>query len=261
VYAWSPLVVKETINSAHYDVIPTFFLMGAVALLLRGKWRFAYASLALAALGKLYPVFLFPFFLWRTKAIEGWSMMLRAIAIAVILMVAGYAPFWRAGWGLWQGTVAFAEQWQTNSLLFPLLNASVGNRWVANFVIVAMLGIIAVSMIRQSALEEPRSFLWSLFVMLGALFLCSPVGDPWYFVWLVPFLCVFPLRSGLLLSGLLGLYYLSFYFMYHKTPETFRWVIWLEYLPCYGLLVWEWRGARSLHESSSLTKSTIRLLF
>lgn len=261
VYAWSPLVAKETINSAHYDVIPTFFLLSAVALLLRGKQVFAYISLALAVLGKLYPLLLFPFFLWRTKTIDGWPIMLSALGIASSVIVAGYAPFWSAGWGLWQGTIAFVGQWQTNSLLFPLLGTGVGNRWVANLAIAVALSVVAIFLLRRSALEESRPFLWSLFVMLGALFLCSPVGDPWYFVWIVPFLCVFPLRSGIVLSGLLGLYYLSFYFMYHTTPETFRWVIWLEYLPCYGLLLWEWRSVRSLHESSPSPESTVRLPF
>jgi alpha-1,6-mannosyltransferase len=261
VYAWSPLVVKETINSAHYDVIPAFFLLLAVALLLRGKRVGAHVSLALAVLGKLYPLLLFPFFLWRTKKTDGWPNMLSALGIAATVIVAGYASFWSAGWGLWQGAFAFAGQWQTNSLLFSLLSAGVGNRWVASLAIAVMLGVLAISILRRSALEEARPFLWSLLVMLGALFLCSPVGDPWYFVWIVPFLCVFPLRSGIALSGLLGLYYLSFYFMYQKMPETFQWVIWLEYLPCYGLLLWEWRGVRSVHESSPSPKSTVRLPF
>lgn len=261
VYAWSPLVVKETINSAHYDVIPTFLLLGAVALLLRGKRIFAYVSLALAVLGKLYPLLLFPFFLWRAKKIDGWPSVFRALGIVASVIVVGYMPFWSAGWELWQGTVTFAGHWQTNSLLFPLLSTDVGNRWVANLAIAVVLSVLAIFILRRSALEESRSFLWSLLVMLSVLFLCSPVGDPWYFVWVVPFLCVFPLRSGILLSGLLGLYYLSFYLMYHKVPETFRWVIWLEYLPCYGLLLWEWHGVRSLHESSPPPESTVRFPF
>lgn len=258
VYAWSPLVVKETINSAHYDVIPTFFLLLAVASLLRKKRNLAYVSLAVAVLGKLYPLFVLPFFLSRTKKTDGWSAALGALGIVTSVIVAGYAPFWHAGWGLWQGTVAFAEQWQTNSLLFSLLSAGVGYRWVASLAMAVVLSFLTFWILCRFALEEARPFLWSLLIVLGALFLCSPVGDPWYFVWIVPFLCIFPLRSGIMLSGLLGLYYLSFYFMYQKIPETFWWVIWLEYLPCYGLLLWEWRSVRGLHASSSSPESTVR---
>lgn len=257
VYAWSPLVVKETINSAHYDVIPTFFLLLAVSLFLRKKRHLAYVSLAAAVLGKLYPLFALPSFLFRTKKTDGWSAALGALGIVTSVIVAGYAPFWHAGWGLWQGTVAFAEQWQTNSLLFSLLSAGVGYRWVASLVMAVVLSFLIFWILFRFALEEARPFLWSLLIVLGALFLCSPVGDPWYFVWIVPFLCIFPLRSGIMLSGLLGLYYLSFYFMYQKIPETFWWVIWLEYLPCYGLLLWEWRSVRGLHASSPSPESTV----
>jgi len=48
-----------------------------------------------------------------------------------------------------------------------------------------------------------------LFILV-ALFLLNPVGEPWYFCWVIPFLCFFPYRSLLLLSWLLIFSYLSF---------------------------------------------------
>jgi hypothetical protein len=258
VYAWSSLVIKETLNSTHYDVMPTFFLVSAVLLLLRGKWGVAHVSFALAVLGKLYPMVLFPLFFWRTKMTEGWTTALWGIGITVTVIIAGYAPFLDAGWGLWQGTLTFAEQWQTNSLIFPLLSVGLGNRWGAAFASTVMLAGLILVLLHRLDLRDDRAFLWSMFVTLGALFLLSPVGDPWYFVWLAPLVCVFPLRSWILLSGLLGLYYLSFHFMYHKMAETFRWVIWLEYLPFYGMLWWEWRVARSTNASSPPPESILR---
>jgi len=94
--------------------------------------------------------------------------------------------------------------------------------------------------VRWGELSDDIQFVWANSIVLGLLFVLSPVGNPWYFLWLVPVLCIFPLRSWLLLSGLLGLYYLSFYFIYRGKVETFEWVVWLEYLPFYGMLLWEW---------------------
>jgi hypothetical protein len=239
VYAWSPLVIKETINSAHYDVVPTFFLMLAVLLALREKSLLAHASLGMAILGKLYPLLLVPVFVWRTWVTQGHARAVLGIGIIAALIVLGYAPFLDAGWSLWQGTLAFAERWQTNSLLFPLLRTLVGERWIANAIVATALGCLVLALLARYDVREERVFLWMNFSILGAVFLLSPVGDPWYFLWLVPFLCVFPFRSWLLLSGLLGLYYLSFYFIYHGMRETFRWVIWLEYVPFYVMLIWE----------------------
>jgi len=244
VYAWSPLVLKETINSAHYDAIPTFFLMLALTLALKGKALLAHASLALAILGKVYPFLLLPVFLWRTWRNEGQVRALLGLGIVAVLVMLGYAPFLNAGPALWQGTLAFAERWQTNSLIFPFLRWLVGERWVANLVVAVLLGCSVLAFLSYYEVREDRLFLWVNFLVLGMLFLLSPVGNPWYFLWLVPFLCVFPLRSWLLLSGLLGLYYLWFYFVYRGAAGTFRWVLWLEYLPFYSLLVWEWLKKR-----------------
>jgi hypothetical protein len=161
------------------------------------------------------------------------------IFVAAAVIIAGYAPFLQAGTGLWQGAFVFAEQWQTNSFLFPLLATLAGNRWLTNLAVILTLGVVIALLLCRLDMQDDRSFLWGSFVTLGLLFLLSPVGDPWYFVWLTPFLCVFPSRAWILLSGLLGLYYLSFYFMYHKMTDTFRWVLWLEYLPFYGMLLWD----------------------
>ncbi len=259
VYAWSPLVIKETINSAHYDVVPTFFFLMAVWSLLRDKWAVAHVHLALATLGKLYPVLFLPFFVYRTKARFGWCKTTYGIGVVGAVIVAGYAPFLGAGRGLWQGVATFAEAWQTNSFVFPLLLAIVRNRWLANLMVVAALGGLMVTLLRDEDVDNDYSFLRKIFITLGAVFLLSPVADPWYFIWLAPFLCVFPSRAWILLSGLLGLYYLSFYFMYHHITETFRGVVWLEYTPFYGLLWWDWRSGRSTHASSSFAKPTFRI--
>jgi hypothetical protein len=240
VYAWSPLVIKESINSAHYDVIPTFFLVLALLLSLKGKHFFSFLSLALAIMGKIYPVVLVAVFTWRTWQTQGITRVLLGLGIMIATIIVGYAPFWDAGGLLWQGTLAFAERWQTNSFLFPLLHRLVGERWVANTAVSLLLGCTVLAVLGNFDVREEKTFLWVNFLILGVLFLLSPVGNPWYFLWLLPFLCVFPLRSWLLLSGLLGLYYLWFYFLYRGTAETFRWVIWLEYLPFYGMLAWEW---------------------
>lgn len=238
-YAWSPLVIKESVNSAHYDVMPTCWLVLALLLSLRGKGVLAHGSLALAVLGKVYPLLLLPVLTLRTSRTQGCRHAVLGLLLLFTLIGCGYAAFWQEGVLLGQGTRTFAEQWQTNSLLFPLIRKLMPDRWTANVLVMLILGGVLMSTLIRFDVRDSRQFLWSVFVVLGVAFLLSPVGNPWYFLWLVPFLCVFPLRSWLLLSGLLGLYYVSFFLAYHHQRETFRWVIWLEYVPFYTMLVWE----------------------
>ena len=238
VYAWSPLIMKETMNSAHYDVVPAFCVVLAVVLMVKGRDVLAHISLAAAVLGKLYPVLLLPVFLARAWKAHGWGRALLGLSVTVTVLLLGYAPFWPAGRALWTGTQTFAEQWQTNSLLFPGIVALVGERWLANGLVGLGLGGAVLLVGSRFELADDRQFVWSNGLLLGLLFLLSPVGNPWYFVCLVPFLTIFPLRSWLLLSGLLSLYYVSFYFLYRGRLETFH--VWLEYVPFYGMLAWEW---------------------
>ena len=238
VYAWSPLVIKETMNSTHYDVVPTFCLVLAVVLMVKGRGVLAHISLAAAVLGKLYPVLLMPVFFARMWKAHGCGRALLGLSAAGAVLIVSYAPFWQVGQALWTGTRTFAEQWQTNSLIFPGIVAVVDERWLANVLVGLGLGGAVLLVSYRSERHDDRQFVWSNGLMLSLMFLLSPVGNPWYFICLVPFLAIFPFRSWLLLSGLLSLHYVSFYYLYRGRLETFH--IWLEYVPFYGMLAWEW---------------------
>ncbi len=242
IYAWSPLVIKETINSSHYDVVPTFLLVLALLALVTGRLSVGFLSLGGAILGKVFPVVLLPLFVWHAWRRCGSGRACGGLVLTGLVILGGYAPFAAAGSGLWQGVVTFAEHWQTNSFVFPLLQQMIADRWLANGIVAGCLAGAVWVALRWNREGNDVGFLRGCFFVMGTLLLLSPVGNPWYFLWVMPFVCLFPRVSWLLLSGLLGLYYTAFYFLYRGEPETFRWVVWLEYLPFYAVLAWEtWR--------------------
>ena len=242
IYAWSPLVIKETINSAHYDVVPTLLLVLALLAFVTGRLPAGFLSLGGAILGKVFPVVLLPLFAWQAWRRDGLGRAGRGLVLTGLVVLGGYAPFVAAGSGLWQGFVTFAERWQTNSLVFPLLHHLLADRWLTNGLVAGCLGGAVCIALRWNREGHDGRFLCGCFGVMGALLLLGPVGNPWYFLWIMPFVCLFPRASWLLLSGLLGLYYTAFYFLYRGEPEMFRWVVWLEYLPFYAVFAWEaWR--------------------
>ena len=88
-------------------------------------------------------------------------------------------------------------------------------------------------------------------MIMALVFLLSPVQNPWYLCWVVPFLCIFPHRAWIILTGLVGFYYLDFYFDYQELQVFSLWIPWVEYSPFYFLLAlqfWESRKKIQLAE-------------
>ena len=245
IYSWSPLVIKETANSTHYDVLPTLLVMLAVWAGLNGRFLLAHAGLGLATLAKLFPVLLVPLCTAYTWRRHGTPAAAGGLALACLVVVGGYLPFAAAGDALWQGPGTFAEEWRTNSLAFPVVQHVVTERWLANGVAALGVATALLAGLRRVAEGAADALPRAYFLVIGTLLLLSPVGNPWYYVWVMPLVCLFPRASWLSLSGLLGLYYLCFFFLYRGQPEAVRWIVCVEYLPFYVLLVWEaWRGYR-----------------
>jgi len=83
-YAWSPIAVIETAQSAHVDGLAALGIVGAVWAAHRGRNALAGGLLAAATLVKLYPALLLPVLLRRRP--------IRTLAAFAALGVAAYAP-------------------------------------------------------------------------------------------------------------------------------------------------------------------------
>jgi len=92
---------------------------------------------------------------------------------------------------------------------------------------------------RTPKINSPEIWVRNIFLVMALAFLLSPVQNPLDLCWAVPFLCIFHLRSLIFLTGLIGLYYLDFYFDYQDITQYSILVAWLEYTPFYIYLVWE----------------------
>jgi len=240
IYAWSPLVIKEFANTGHCDAIAVCCVVGALILILRG-WRIlSGVALGLGFLTKMFPLVLLPI-AWRRFRWRG------VIAFGGVVVLA-YIPFAGLGVGeMFQGLGAYADRWEFNSSLFTVFEKNVAGRvlrapyyavewavsrgsdqalafrkeldpFMATKVVagVAFLGLL-VWLVRSGGGRD-IDFVRMMFIATGALLLLGPVANAWYFCWVLPFLCVFPRRSWLLLTCLVGLAY-----VYH-VPSAEGWL-------------------------------------
>jgi alpha-1,6-mannosyltransferase len=263
VYFWSPLIIKETFNSTHLDIIGISLLSGSIYFLLSHRHKLATLFLALGFLGKLYPVILLPLYLKAChekmvhKRNKVWLAPLFNLALFLGVSVLGYLPFLGIGLQMFDGLKAFSLYWQSNDSIFAILVfffqtvlGELANKTILSNPLPIFISKVTVSLVLigflfrflykgGSLLKQPVEFIRGLFCLMALVFLLSPVQNPWYLCWVVPFLCIFPQWSWIALSGLVGLYYMDFYFDYQELQKFSLLVPWIEYIPFYFLLALE----------------------
>lgn len=254
IYWWNPLLVKEIINSGHMDVVVLPFVLGSVLLALRGRHGWAALSLALAAGTKVWPVVLLPLIL--RPVLTSPKRLVPALGLFGLLSSVLFLPIYTAGLDSSSGLMAYSHHWEMNDALFMLcvraaqivlkcMGIHPGHgQFVVRIFVPAILAVWILWVVRRN-LRGPVDCRERGLLIVAALFLLSPTQFPWYYVWMVPFLALRPRPSLLLLTVLLPLYYLRFYFYaHHRVEISDHGIVWLEYVPVWCLLIREWYVGR-----------------
>ena len=173
----------------------------AILLARERRWRYASVFLGMAAGAKIFALVLVPLVLARARS-RHWILF-------GAMLAALYTPFIIRGGTELASLLVFAREWQFNSAVFGLL-ATVLRPFDAKLVLGLMYfvfwAIHAIKFVRSSTHPVPRGD-W----LYGALLVISPVINPWYLLWLLPFAAIFPsawawtASASVLLSYVTGL--------------------------------------------------------
>lgn len=253
-YWWNPLVVKELFNSAHTEALLLPFLLGALLLAIHARPVLAAAALALATGVKLWPALLLPTLL---KSAPKNGRRLLGAGVFALLVALLLVPILHAGLDGNAGFVAYGRAWEKNDALFMIVvwlaqHALVllgGPGYHGNSLARALIGTLLIVLsfwVNRKHPADGTELCRRALVVVAVLFLILPAQFPWYYVWLVPFLAIFPRYSLLLLTALLPLYYLRYHLDARGQVEWFDYgIVWMEYVPVWLLLLYEWRAGRA----------------
>ncbi len=241
IYAWHPLAVWEFAGSGHID--PLAFAFIALALLARRRnWETATGiSLGLATLAKLFPIVLFPALYKRW----GWKMP----AALVATIVAGYLPYigvgplgvigFIPGYAQERGIVS-GEQFFILGLVDRLFGVK-----LPNLIFVSFAGAVLLSLALWSAFKRKqgdRSYLKASLVLGTVFMVLFAPHFPWYFAWLILFLCFVPSVPVFYLTLSSFLLYLTW--LYPTGAQVFRIkaFIFVPFFLLVALTIWWGRG-------------------
>ncbi len=264
-YAWHPLPIVEVAASGHQDVIGIALLLCSVACVwvvsdvkfggaLSRKRRGIAAVLAgvtLAGAIGVKPIVLpiAALYVWYLRGDR--RAVVTGIVATVLTLIALYLPFALMPGGLWgmiDTAVTFTRDWSFNSPIHANIHAAfdsqwfaslvgesiatpLSSKWVTNAIVWSALLVVMIVVVRRGA------DLWEAVIayFLAALLLSSTVY-PWYLLWA---LALVPIRFNL--AVWVWSLTITWSYAVWLDPDPWRvptWVMWAQYVPVFGVLVW-----------------------
>lgn len=252
IYWWNPLLIVQFASAAHMDALLAPPLLGALWAGWRGRAYLGSVLLAVAASIKLWPVMLIPVVARRAGSTMR-ACLAGAIGIGSALLLA--SPQLRYLGESDNGLTIFSVHWERNALAFPLMADLIEWLWpglphgdaLVRLLVVAIVSVSIVVALRTtetSLRDAARKFA----IPIAGLLLLAPTGYPWYYAWLLPFLCFWPHPALLLLGVMMSLYYVGFALKPPDRPEAWPlWVRVIEFAPVWvGIALWRSKSARFL---------------
>ncbi|MCV6604033.1 MAG: hypothetical protein OIF34_01920 [Porticoccaceae bacterium] len=195
-YAWCPLAVKEFAFTAHPDIIALLPMVAALVSTKKQQWKYTALWLALAVSAKIFALILVPLLLrfqWRS-----WLIFGATLAAVWVPVSGGQLP---------GGLSAMAADWQFNAPLYQLFGVQAGPARLK----LILLGLFCSfwAIYAWQHLKTPENHLPRGDWLFAALLICSPVLNPWYFIWILPFAVIWPSRWAWMASIAVLLAYAS----------------------------------------------------
>ena len=198
-YGWCPLVVTEDAFHAHVEAWAVLWLIVAWLCAKRERYFWAGVLAGVAVGAKLFAILALPFLAWRRLTI-----VLPSFFAALTII---YLPILATGsLAEWPGLHAMASSFEFNSLGFAFLASLCGaeaarSLWLILFAFLAAILFLCWARRGQPLDQAPMADLLLIFLVL------SPVLNPWYVIWLVPFAAIAPTWRALTLIAIVPLSY------------------------------------------------------
>jgi alpha-1,6-mannosyltransferase len=202
VYAWHPMIFWEVSSSGHVDGAALPLIALALLFYVRRKPAATGIALAAATLIKLYPIVLFPA-LYRRSDFRNWRMP----AITAGIVAAGYACYLSVGSQVLGFLPDYAKEEGLESgsryFLLTLARNVLHSQALPTGAFYAFAALLLSGLAIWAFLRNETGNLFAMracFVIATALMLLFSSHYPWYYLWLLPFLCLMPYTPMLYFS-------------------------------------------------------------
>ena len=265
-YALNPLIIIELTGNLHFESVMLVFLVWSLHLLLKGRWICSAIILGLSVSVKLIPLLFLPlFFQWFTSRISLpsqtnvsiktqvqktsflWVGLLKLVLFGMIVVFVNiilFIPFVSTDLvNSYTGTIGlWFQNFEFNASLYYIARA-IGYTF-RGWNEIAVIGkimpaltcvfLIIITFFRKN--RSPKQFISALLLGLTCYYVTATTVHPWYLAPLVLLSVFTTYRYPLVWSVVIVLSYNAY------GNELWRenlWLVGLEYLFVYSMLIWE----------------------
>lgn len=239
-YCLNPLVIIELTGNLHFEGIVIFFFLLATYLLVLQKQTLSAIAWAFAAATKLIPIFFLPIILrklsFKKAALFYLTFGIVFLALWLPLHNSTLIPHFLESIQLYSKTFEFnaSVYYVIRAIGFEQVGWNViqtAGPWLTRIAYIGM----AIVLLRKKIISW-TSFFGLLLFALSWYYLLALIVHPWYSITLV-FLAVFTrFRYPMVWSAMAVL---SYYAYSNPAFQESLWLVGLEYLMVFGVVVWE----------------------
>ena len=225
-YAVNPVVLLSFAGEAHLDSAMVFFALLALYLHQTRRWRLLFLAAGLAFQAKYMALLLCPFLVRRDNLrYAPWWLLSAGVPFLF------YTPLSDTFTTLWR----FGAEMRFHGSVHVVLTLMFGDTRVATLVAAGCFALYVVAL--RLAVVSP---LESLPYAWAGLLAFLPTVHFWYLTWLIPFLCLRPIRGWLLFCGTIVFSFATIAGE-HRLGEWVEhtWALLAMYLPVYALLLFD----------------------
>lgn len=220
-YALNPLVLVFVAGEGHLDPIQGFFLVLALFFVAKDRSGWGFLSLGCAVVSKYFSLFTVPFVLNARNV--------KKVPLLLLVPALSYLPFWGTGLNLFSSLKDFVTYYTFNGPVQILLHTILGGSVWMFLVVLLGISLAVVFLLEHDSLR-------SAYLAIGCVLVFMPILNPWYLLWITPFLPLFASRAWLYLH--LAIVPASHLASLGLVEQSTPWLL-FEYLPFAGLLFWD----------------------
>jgi hypothetical protein len=242
-YSFNPIILIYLVSEAHLDIIGVSFCVWAYFYKEKLP-KLSWFLFGLAVLIKYPLLYLLPALLFRSKDHKGLAFFFAPFLSFIPFLVMG---------GVWGSLSKFATQFRYNAGPWELLSFL---RVPPSLSLIIIIVLLSASIILMWWFESRRYFLVLMSTSLCIWFM--PTVHPWYLGLMIPFWCLFPLKSLGYMHWVLPLATIPMFYQYLATGEWIQsfWLSPIIWVPGLILVVYDiLNHSRSIPKKSYISKT------